>query len=268
MEWIVTNQPYFKVKVTQDGVYRLNYADLQAAGLPVTQTNGNQYQVFHLGKEIPIYVSSGALPIKNNDYLEFVATKNRGEMDRFLFERPETDQLNPKYSLISDTAAYFLTIVPSGTPTLRYQDQVNDWNNLPNKITTYRKTAAYVFSEQFNHTRYDFENLVAYSSYDMGEGFGSAFAAAKDLDFTLENLNAGTYRVMFNLPTGYVVSTPNVGSNDEVDSDVNTNGMTGNITLPFGNDKSATLLKVCKHAQRRSGILKECAPAFRFLGPS
>jgi len=191
MEWIVTNQPYFKVKVTQDGVYRLNYADLQAAGLPLTQTNGNQYQVFHLGKEIPIYVSSGALPIKNNDYLEFVATKNRGEMDLFLFERPETHQLNPKYSLISDTAAYFLTIVPSGTPTLRYQDQVNDWNNLPSKILTCRKTAAYVFSEQFNHTRYDFENLVAYSSYDMGEGFGSAFAAAKDLDFTLENLNAG-----------------------------------------------------------------------------
>jgi len=191
MEWIVANQTYYKIKIVQDGVYRLSYADLQAVGLPVSQINGSQYQVFHLGKEIPLFVSTGSGILKSNDYLEFVATKNQGEMDRFLFEQPETDQLNPQYSLISDTAAYFLTIVPEGVLTLRYQSLVNDWNNLPSKTLYCRRTSTVVFSEQFSHTRYDFENLVAYSSYDMGEGFGSVYATAKDIDFRLDNLANG-----------------------------------------------------------------------------
>ena len=137
---------------------------------------------------MPLFVSTGASPLQSNAYLEFVAQKNRGELDRFLFETAERDQFNPRYSLVSDTAVYFLTIAKTGTPTLRYTNHLNDWNNLPSKILSCRKVNSTVFSKQFNHTRYDFENLVAYSSYDMDEGFGSAFSANRDVDFSLDKL--------------------------------------------------------------------------------
>lgn len=186
-EWIVPGQTYYKLKVTEDGVYRLNYNALQAAGVPLNAA-GNQFQLFHLGKEVPLYASSGAAPLSNNGYLEFIAQKNRGELDRFLFQNPDRDLLNPRYSLVSDTAVYFLTVASSGINTLRYNPYLNDWTNLPAKVSACRKISSLVFFEQFNHTRYDFENLVAYSSYDMGEGFGSAFTANRDLDFNLDKL--------------------------------------------------------------------------------
>lgn len=186
-EWIVPGQIYYKIKVSEDGVYRLNYSALQTAGVPLNGP-GSQYQLFHDGKEVPLFVSTGASPLQTNAYLEFVAQKNRGELDRFLFEQADLDQLNPQYSLVSDTAAYFLTIASIGTPTLRYTNHLNDWNNLPSKVLACRKVSSSIFSEQFNHTRYDFENLVAYSSYDMGEGFGAAFSASRDVDFSLDKL--------------------------------------------------------------------------------
>ncbi|MBK9489713.1 MAG: hypothetical protein IPO07_13705 [Haliscomenobacter sp.] len=141
-----------------------------------------------MGKEIPLYASNGAAVLQPNGYLEFIGAKNRAEMDRHLFEHPDTDLLNPLHSLVSDTAVYFLTIAPVGKPTLRYLDQPNDWTNLPARTTSCRKTITTVFSEQFNHTRYDFENLVAYSSYDMGEGFGSTYAQARKLNLTWATL--------------------------------------------------------------------------------
>ena len=34
-EWINYNQPYYAIKVAQESVYRLTYADLANAGLPL-----------------------------------------------------------------------------------------------------------------------------------------------------------------------------------------------------------------------------------------
>lgn len=186
-EWIVPGQVYYKIKISEDGVYRLNYGTLQGAGVPLSSL-GSQYQLFQQGKEVPLFVSTGNSPLQTNAYLEFVAQKNRGELDRFLFEKADRDQLNPQYSLVSDTAVYFLTIASIGTPTQRYSNHLNDWNNLPGKVLACRKVSSAVFSEQFNHTRYDFENLVAYSSYDMGEGFGAAFSTNRDVDCNLDKL--------------------------------------------------------------------------------
>lgn len=103
-EWIVPGQLYYKIKISEDGVYRLNYSTLQIAGVPLNGP-GSQFQLFQRGKEVPLFVSTGASPLQANAYLEFVAQKNRGELDRFLFETAESDQLNPRYSLVSDTFA-------------------------------------------------------------------------------------------------------------------------------------------------------------------
>ncbi|WP_288381919.1 SdrD B-like domain-containing protein, partial [uncultured Massilia sp.] len=53
--------------------------------------------------------------------------------------------------------------------------------------------------------------------------------------YLFDNLNAGSYRVEVVEPSGYYVTKPNVGSNDGIDSDIDTaNGRTGLITLTQG----------------------------------
>ncbi len=56
-EWInfssnqqYSNQQYFKVSVWRDGVYRITYADLQAAAFPLP-FNPKQLQLFYQGSE-------------------------------------------------------------------------------------------------------------------------------------------------------------------------------------------------------------------------
>ena len=46
----------YKVFVEQDGIYRLTYADLLAAGVPVDTTDPRTFQIFNKGEEIAIFV--------------------------------------------------------------------------------------------------------------------------------------------------------------------------------------------------------------------
>ncbi len=75
-EWIDYSQSYFKIPVAEDGIYRLNGSDLAAAGIPVSTVNANQYRLFYLGQELPIYVSTTG-NLSNSDYISFVGKKNR-----------------------------------------------------------------------------------------------------------------------------------------------------------------------------------------------
>ncbi|MBE7508738.1 MAG: hypothetical protein HS118_00880 [Bacteroidia bacterium] len=100
-------QQYFKIKVWKKGIYRLDYSTLQQAGFNVTQ-NPHNFQIFHNGTEQYIYVAGEADNTDPTDYIEFYGKPNDGWADKPLYENP-SDQLNPDYSLFSDTAVYFLT---------------------------------------------------------------------------------------------------------------------------------------------------------------
>ena len=54
---------------------------------------------------MPIYVDT--LGNGEINYIEFYGKKNRGKVDRGLY-RSDDEQLNPEYSTINDTSAYFL----------------------------------------------------------------------------------------------------------------------------------------------------------------
>ncbi len=102
-------QQYFKIKVWKNGIYKLDYNTLQAAGFPVT-AQPQLFQIFHNGKEQYIFVQGEAdNSFDPSDYIEFYGKKNDGYVDKPLYDNP-TDQLNPNYSLFCDTAAYFLTV--------------------------------------------------------------------------------------------------------------------------------------------------------------
>lgn len=114
-EWINFSQKYYKISVTQNGIYRLDSAALAGAGIPVTSLNPKNIQIFWRGVEQPLYIKGESDNQFNiGDYIEFYGKKNDGTLDSTLYKgdlynNPVAKQPNPYYSLFSDTSAYFLT---------------------------------------------------------------------------------------------------------------------------------------------------------------
>lgn len=194
-EWIQFDQSYFKIPITEDGLYRMTRAELESAGIPMTTIEGNQLRLYHLGQEIPVYVSnSGSL--SDSDYLLFWGKQNRGELDQYLFADPEEEQLNPFYSLVTDTSHYFLTWNATAASS-RYQTLDLDLSQVPAKEEWVWRTERQVFSEKFmkNYARRS-GITIYFSNYDVAEGYGNRninellAAGATTQDFTIDLPNA------------------------------------------------------------------------------
>ncbi|MDX2190202.1 MAG: C25 family cysteine peptidase [Bacteroidota bacterium] len=109
-EWYVPSQTYFKMSITQNGVYRLDFNYLSSQGFPVLSSDPKYFQIWRRGQELAIKLEGEADGVFNQgDYIEFYATKNDGILEAEVYNKPE-NQTHPYYSLYSDTAAYFITI--------------------------------------------------------------------------------------------------------------------------------------------------------------
>jgi hypothetical protein len=110
-EWIKYNQFYFKIPVAKDGLYKVSYSNLQAAGFPVDGVDPRRLQLFHRGVEQTIYVEGQADATFNaSDFIQFFGQKNDGTLDTELYlpgAQPHT-----YYNLYSDTTCYYLTFNP------------------------------------------------------------------------------------------------------------------------------------------------------------
>ena len=169
-EWIDYERDYLRVKVAEDGLYRIDPADLPAG------SQGADLRLYHLGREVPLYVSDAG-PIDPSSTIEFFGRRNRNEVDRFLWTEP-AQQLNPEYSVITDSSAYYLswTAAAGGAP-LRYQ-------TLDNELTNAGPPKAWVEHEErlnfhSHHTKYYVSSSgvkITYSHFDLGEGFASNIA--------------------------------------------------------------------------------------------
>lgn len=112
-EWIDYSQRYLKIKVTQDGLYRIDSTTLSNAlntiGVPLSTVDPQNFQVFHNGQEEYIWVEGESDGVFNgSDFIEFYGERNDGKPDAELYGG-SAYQLNPYYSLYNDTAIYFLT---------------------------------------------------------------------------------------------------------------------------------------------------------------
>jgi hypothetical protein len=119
-EWININQKYFKIPVGKEGIYRIEYISLiQSAiemNLDLATVNPKKWQIFHNGKEIPIYVAGEQDNIFNNiDFIEFYGKLNDGALDNELFTNPNGNA-NPKFSMFTDSSVYYLTFLPASSP--------------------------------------------------------------------------------------------------------------------------------------------------------
>ncbi len=121
--WYSASQPYAKLLVSQDGLYRVDAAALAQSGLSLSPGNLANLQLVYRGQQQYIYVKTTS---GNLDYIEFYGKRNDGGVDSIMYRDPYTRmsapslQPNQYLSNYSDTSAYFLTI--GSQPGLRYTD--------------------------------------------------------------------------------------------------------------------------------------------------
>ena len=166
-EWIDYSRTYYKIGVTADGIYRLPAATLLAAGIPANTIPPPEFRLYHNGQQTPLFISSGNASLGTSDFIEFYGQKNRDELDQHLFENAATENLNPRYSMFTDTAAYFLTWESTGVG-LRYTTVENDLTNLPAKEDYCWFNNELVFKS--SHIKRKEAQYVA-NSWFNGEGF-------------------------------------------------------------------------------------------------
>ncbi len=189
-EWIDYNKTYYKFKVGATGLYRINQPLLVTAGLG--NIPAEQFQLWRNGQQIPLYTTVQNGVFTSSDYIEFWGEMNDGKPDYELY-RDLDYQLNDKWSLETDTAAFFLTVNPSGN-NFRLMPTVN---SLPSAVTPepyFIHTEGKYYRDNLN---LGFANVVGeyvYSSaYDKGEGFTSGNIGTNvNLAYTFAGLNPYT----------------------------------------------------------------------------
>ena len=165
-EWINYNQTYYKFKIANAGLYRINQSALFAAGLGNTPIE--QLQLWRNGVQIALYTSIASGIPGTNDYIEFWGEKNDGKPDKALYRDPSY-QISDKVSLLTDTAAYFLTAAATGA--IRVADAINDVANntlLPEPYFTNSIRLNFMDMMNPGFSTNVGEDLYS-SSYDIGE---------------------------------------------------------------------------------------------------
>ncbi|MCW3108969.1 MAG: hypothetical protein JWQ09_3475, partial [Segetibacter sp.] len=167
-EWIDYNKTYYKFKVGSTGLYRISVNDLTALGL--ANEPAQNFQLWRNGKEVPLYTSTSGGPLGGAGYIEFWGERNDGVTDRDLYRNP-ADQLSDRESLLTDTAAFFLTVNMAGN-NLRFSVTAN---NVSGNTLTAEPYFMYSLRQNFKDRIHRGQALVAgseyvYSStYDVGE---------------------------------------------------------------------------------------------------
>lgn len=167
--WIDFDQEYVKIPIAKDGVYRISGEVLKNSGIPIESVPIGSYQLFRLGEEVPMYIPSGLTILGQADFIEFYGRKNRGELDRALFENPDQDQLNPEYSMFNDTSVYFLTW--GSTANARFEAITNDISSPPPAESFYMHRIRLSYFEKAHKS--DLGQGVQLSNFVAGEGFAS-----------------------------------------------------------------------------------------------
>ncbi len=102
-EWqaVLNHDIVFKLKVKEEGIYKVTYDELVQAGFPVHDIDPTHLSLYNKGKEVPIYVKGEKdFSFDEQDYLEFWGEKN---------EKTFYDKFPELYSdPFSDTNVYWL----------------------------------------------------------------------------------------------------------------------------------------------------------------
>lgn len=175
-EWINRNQTYYKIPIGEDGIYRVTYNDLQAAGFPVDNVDPRRMQLFFRGQEQAILIEGQQdARFDPSDFILFYGQRNDGTLDQELYVAPEA-QGNPYYNLYSDSTAYFLTWSLGAVSGKRISSfQENNITNIPAEPFHWKEQLLQL-TDQFSLGRqYPLGSTsslsVNLSVFDYGEGW-------------------------------------------------------------------------------------------------
>jgi hypothetical protein len=167
-EWINYTQPYWKIPIAKDGLFRISYESLQQNGFPVGSVDPAFIQLFGRGKQLYIHVEGQEDGVLNSgDFIEFFGEKNDAWLDSLVYDNPQHVP-NPEYSLFNDTIHYFLTI--GNAPGLRtFVSDFSDFENYtPRDYCLFSSRAE--FHNEYLIGRQDF-NGISLPSYNEAEGW-------------------------------------------------------------------------------------------------
>jgi hypothetical protein len=169
--WINYNNTYYKFYIAKDSFCRINQPALAAIGLGGVPAQN--FQLWRNGIQVRIYTSVSTGILGASDFIEFWGEMNDGKPDKPLYLKPEY-QLNDKFSLFSDSAAYYLTVNPAGG-NLRFTQSANPvaTNTLPADAYFMRRIEAHYrtilnegFAEKLGEEVYS-------AAFDKNEGYTS-----------------------------------------------------------------------------------------------
>ena len=168
--WIDYNKTYYKFLLDKDQLYRIPQSTLAAAGLGAV--NADYFQLWRNGEQVRLYTSVSNAPLGTSDYIEFWGEMNDGKPDKALYQKADF-QLNERFSLETDTVAYFITVNPAGG-NLRLLQSINSAPSLATPDPYFMRSIDSFYRRVLNR---GFANQVGeyvYSSvYDAGEGWTS-----------------------------------------------------------------------------------------------
>ncbi|WP_420580693.1 C25 family cysteine peptidase [Reichenbachiella sp.] len=190
-EWIGANQRYFKIKIGEEGIYRMTQPELAASGFPVTIVDPRRIQLFRLGQEVNIHVEGeidGSFDA--SDYIEFYAETNDGTLDTKLYNDP-ANQPHTYYNIFSDSAAYFLTYKVNLETGIRMSEfSENNVGGLPAENYQIEEKLLLKTETYYEGQSYGSENKIILPIYDRGEGWTGNFASlGQSLDNTISGLS-------------------------------------------------------------------------------
>jgi hypothetical protein len=249
-EWINYAQQYYKIPVTQRGIYRLTYQELQQAGLPLATIDPRRIQIFHRGVEQSIVVAGeGDAFFNETDYIEFYGQGNDGTLDAELY-RPAEAQPHKYFSLFSDTTYYYITWrLDNGLGKRMLTVTEANTNNLPAESFHWEEKLL-VLTNEYDAGKHYPEYLSTaegeHSFYDYGEGWtGARKNKFESVDYALSGLS--------NVATGgpkpklevLVAGRNNYPHNVEIFAGATTSSLRslGNLTFQkHGNSKLTTTI--------------------------
>jgi hypothetical protein len=248
-EWIKSGLEYYKIKVGEDGLYRISYDQLQQAGVPVATVSADKFRLYHLGIEVPLIRSSiGIMGI--SDFIMFYGYKNRSALDEPLFESPN-QLMNPEFSMFSDTSAYYLSWESTASTAIVQKIQ-NDLSAPLPKDEYYYNTKISVFSEYHFKRGVGQQHDQKFPLFDPCQGFSTKTFQSRSFPLDMENANilGPDVRIKISL-SGYGQDATAhrvnfIVNGNQIDNDIFAGYKMRHreITFPSANIKSQNTLKI------------------------
>ena len=106
--WFNKNNQYLKFSIGKDGIYKINFTDIQNYAPFLINTNPKNWQLFNKGKEIPIKIfGDNDLSFNQQDYIIFSAEQNYTK--KHYSVTTGVNEYNEYLNRYSDSTIFFLT---------------------------------------------------------------------------------------------------------------------------------------------------------------